>query len=250
MNKIIITEKELSHYPTLDDTIHHESDIYVKDDDTLFKILLYGNRLTREATVQRLSFYSNPDCVTPTGIIYTPEHEFLGFEMPYLKKYVPSTRLIFNKNMPYKDKLKYAKSIAIAIEKLSQDGMVFWDVHPDNNMINKNGDVKIVDMDGVKFKENYTKSEFDHKVASSHRLLAQLTLSYISKMNVIELAKALNGDELKDVFHSVFRGELFDYLEHIFGFSDEIIYPSEFLEYIDEKDLLCLREKLVRKLSK
>ena len=85
MEKIFKTEKELSVYPTLRSSIHHESDIYIVDDETLYKILLYGNRLTRESVVQRLSLYDNPDCVTPTGAIYTPQYEFLGFKMPYLK---------------------------------------------------------------------------------------------------------------------------------------------------------------------
>ena len=31
--------------------------------------------------------------------------------------------------------LKFAKKIAVAIERLSKDGIVFWDIHPDNNMI-------------------------------------------------------------------------------------------------------------------
>lgn len=250
MNKIFTTEKELSIYPTLDGIIHHESDIYIKDEKTLYKVLLYGNRLTRESTIQKLSLYGNSNCVTPSGIIYTPEYQFIGFEMPYLKSYIPSTRLIFSNKISYKDKLRFAKKIAIAIEQLYKDGIVFWDIHPDNNMISKNGDIKIVDMDSVRFSDCYTRDEFQHEIACSHRLLSQLTLSYISKMNVIELSKLLSEDEIREIFSLVFKGYLFEYLESVFGFSDEIIFPSEFLEDIKEEDLICVREQLMKKLRK
>lgn len=250
MEKIFKTERELSVYPTLRSSIHHESDIYIPDENNLYKILLHGNRLTREGTVERLSLYDNPDCVTPSGIIYTPKYEFLGFRMPYLKNYVPSTRLIFSKSVSYKDKLKFARKIAVAIEKLSEDGIVFWDIHPDNNMISRDGDVKIVDMDSVKFKDEFDSDGFHYSVASSHKLLSQLTLSYLSKMNIIELSKTLPDDLLKEMFSSVFKGDLNDYIDGIFGFPDEIIYPSEFLPYIEENDLSNLRETLIRKLRK
>ena len=250
MEKIFKTEEELRLYPTLRSSVHHESDIYISDDENLYKILLYGNRITREGTVQRLSLYNNPNCVTPNGIIYTPQYDFLGFRMPYLKDYVPSTKLIFNDSISYKDKLKFAKKIAVAIERLSKDGIVFWDIHPDNNMINKNGDVKIVDMDSVRFKDEYDSDEFQFKVAASHKLLSQLTLSYLSKMNIMELAKILPEELLKEMFSSVFRGRLYEYSDVTFGFPDEIIYPSEFLPYIEENDLINLRETLVKKLRK
>ena len=55
MEKIFKTEEELRLYPTLRSSVHHESDIYISDDENLYKILLYGNRITREVTVQRLS---------------------------------------------------------------------------------------------------------------------------------------------------------------------------------------------------
>lgn len=250
MEKIFKTQKELSVYPTLNSSIHHESDIYIIDDETLYKILLYGNRLTRESVVQRLSLYDNPDCVTPTGAIYTPQYEFLGFKMPYLKNYVPSTKLIFSKKVSFKDKLKFARKIAIAIEKLSKDGIVFWDIHPDNNMICRNGDIKIIDMDSVGFKEDYDAKEFEFRVASSHKLLSQLVLSYISNMNIMELCKTLPGDILSDVFSPVFNGELSIYSDKIFGYTDDIVYPSEFLPYIKENDLVNLRETLIKKLGK
>ena len=250
MEKIFKTEKELSVYPTLRSSIHHESDIYIPDENNLYKILLHGNRLTREGTVERLSLYDKPDCVTPNGIIYTPQYDFLGFRMTYLKDYVPSTKLIFSKSMSYKDKLKYARKIAVAIERLGKDGIVFWDIHPDNNMINKNGDIKIVDMDSVRFKDEYDSDGFRFKVAASHRLLSQLSLSYLAKMNIMELAKTLPEETLKEMFSSVFKGGLYDYVDDVFGFPDEIIYPSEFLPYIEEKDLIDLRETLIRKLRK
>ncbi len=250
MEKIFKTERELSVYPTLRSSIHHESNIYIPNEDNLYKILLHGNRLTREGTVERLSLYNNPDCVIPNGIIYTPQYDFLGFRMTYLKDYVPSTKLIFSKNMSYKDKLILARKIAVAIERLSKDGIVFWDIHPDNNMINRNGDIKIVDMDSVRFKDEYEGEGFKFKVAASHRLLSQLSLSYLAKMNIMELAQALPEEALKELFSSVFKGGLYDYVDDIFGFPDEIIYPSEFLPYIEEKDLIDLRETLIRKLRK
>ena len=63
MEKIFKTKKELSVYSTLRSSIHHQSDIYIPNEDNLYKILLYENRLTREITVNRLSLYDNPDYV-------------------------------------------------------------------------------------------------------------------------------------------------------------------------------------------
>ena len=69
-------------------------------------------------------------------------------------------------------------------------------------------------------------------------------------MNIMELAKILPEELLKEMFSSVFRGTLYEYSDVTFGFPDEIIYPSEFLPYIEENDLINLRETLVKKLRK
>ena len=169
MEKIFKTERELSIYPTLRSSIHHESNIYIPDEDNLYKILLHGNRLTREGTVERLSLYSNPDCVLPNGIIYTPQFEFLGFRMPYLKDYVPSTKLIFSKKTSYKNKLKFARKIAIAIEELSKN-------------LNKNGGYIPGIRPGVET-ENYIKGIIDEVKPNLVILIDALCSSSIKRVN-------------------------------------------------------------------
>lgn len=41
MEQLIIDEKKLYKKPLLVDTEHHESDIYIHDERTLYKILLF-----------------------------------------------------------------------------------------------------------------------------------------------------------------------------------------------------------------
>lgn len=247
MKKIIVDEDTLMMYPKINTAIHQESDLYLVDEHTLYKILLYDQRLTREDRIRKLSEYKNNDCVLPNGIIYSNSELFLGQSIPYLQEYKNSSSIIFS-SMPYCEKLKLAKKIAVAIEKLSSDGIIFWDIHPDNNMINKNGDIKIVDMDSVFFKDDFSNEVFKEYVCQVHKLLSQLSLSYLSQINVIELARVLSEQDIMELFSGI--DGIKEYIDIIFDYPSEIIYPSEFIENINENELRDVRNMLIKKLRK
>ena len=65
MNKIFTTEKELGIYPTLDGIIHHESDIYIKDEKT--GNVLKGNTETRLTHTYILTFVRKRGVLTQAG---------------------------------------------------------------------------------------------------------------------------------------------------------------------------------------
>lgn len=249
MQRIIVPEKSLLSYPTLKDAVHHESDIYLADDKTLYKILTYSNRLLREQIIERLGNYENPNCVLPNSIIFNENRDFIGYSMDYLSNHYLSTKLIFSTE-EYKKRLKLALKIVKTIQSFKNDGFVFWDIHPDNVMI-RDYDVKIIDMDSIRHRDDYETDNYREEQKSSHQLLMQLSLSYISSMDVLMLGKALDESILKECFSKAFRGqELSRVLDSTFGYPSELIMPSEYIEMIDENDLKNCRSKLIRRLTK
>ncbi|NLC48128.1 MAG: hypothetical protein GX758_02040 [Tenericutes bacterium] len=250
MKRIVLCEETLhEEYPVLQDTVHHESDIYLYDPQTLYKILLSDNRLTREHVVERLAHYDNPNCIIPESIIYNEYNEFVGYSMKYLKTHILSTKIIFG-NDDYDYRMFISKKISKIIESFDNDDFVYWDIHPDNVMIRGNC-IKVIDIDSIRYFDGLHNELYDDNKIASHQLLCQLALSYLSKMDVLALGRTLEGDILKECFAPAFQGkELSDILDNVFGYPEEILFPSQFIDYIKEKDLSESRNLLIRKLTK
>lgn len=250
MKRINVCEENLHNgYPTLKDTIHHESDIYLYDPETLYKILLSDNRMTREQVIERLAFYNNPNCIIPQAIIYNEYGEFIGYSMKYLREHFLSTKIIFS-DANYDDRMHLSKNISSTIEGFDRDDFVYWDIHPDNIMV-KNKSIKVIDIDSIRYYDGLHDKLFLESRMASHQLLSQLALSYLSRMDVLSLGRTLDEDTLKECFAPAFKGsELTEILDNIFGYSDELLIPSEFIDSIKEKDLIATRNVLVRKLTK
>ncbi len=249
MEKIVADEVILRMYPTLNECVHHESEIYKMGDDVLYKVLLYDNRLMRERTVRELGNYSNSFCCLPSGILYNENDEFIGLSMKYLKKYRNSDKIIFG-DLSYKEKLLVARNVASAIEKMINDGILYWDVHFDNILYDMDGNIKVIDMDSVRFKSDYKPGGFESRTYDSYRLATEVILSYISKMNIMELTRSIGEDELLEVLNTVFDGEMITLLNSVFGYSSEIVPPSQILDSVHESDLIKLRKNMMKKFIK
>lgn len=244
-----VDEHEVEKLPVLRHTEHHESDIRICNQETLYKILLFDSRLTREETVHRLCYYENEDCIVPREVLYNDVAEFIGFSMRFLHDYEITRNIIF-KDLPYETRMEIAKNLIRIVEGFEKDDLVYWDVHPDNAMV-KGTDVKLIDMDSIKYKDTCTPDDFIEQQKRSHKKLALVALSFLSKMDMLQLSKACPPELLKGLFENAFQGhELSQYLEPVFDYPTEVIYPSDFITHIKEKDLAACKNILVKKLRK
>lgn len=246
MDIINLNKSDYMNLPTLN-IEHYESNLYIKDNNTLYKILFPYYRLLREKNIYKLCSINNRNCVLPKSILYN-NNDFIGYSMDYLYDYKILSNLIFS-NISYEERLLIANKLCKIIENFSSDNFVFTDLYPDNIMI-KNHDLKIIDMDSVIFKDDYNIKDYNYELIKSHQLASYLVLSLLSKINIFELINIVDNNILIEAFSNSFCGkELSQYLDNIFNYPNEIVYPSSFINNITEDDLIksknVLRKKLI-----
>lgn len=246
MNQIILNKNEIKSFKKIENVYHRESNIYLADKNTLYKILYPSTALLREQAIYRLTLMDNKDCILPKDIIFNYNFDFMGYSMRYLYNYQVSTKILHSK-MSYQERLEIAKRIAKIIESFKGDDIIYWDLHPDNIMIHKN-DIKIIDMDSVKFKDDYRSDDYFEEEKSSRKSLALLCLSYLSDMNIMDFPQGNILNSLQEIFSNSFKGSgLEEIAENIFDYPEHLINPSEFLDYLNEEDLIESKQRLIKK---
>lgn len=248
MEQLIIDEKKLYKKPLLVDTEHHESDIYIHDERTLYKILLSSGRVLREQSVYRLSQYTNPNTVLPKDLLYDEHYKFIGYSMDYLTDHQVSRDIIFG-DKSFEERQKFAFRVASIIENFMNDGFVYWDIHSENIMYYKD-DIKIIDMDGVRFKDDYSTDAYRFEQMSAHQSLALLCLSYMAGIEFLEFPKVLNYEQLEQLFGPLFEGTYLEGMfQDLFDYPTKLIRPTQFIMDLNEDDMAHFKTKLVRLLK-
>lgn len=248
MKQLIIDEKKLYKKPLLVGTEHHESDIYIHDQNTLYKILLSSSRILREQTIYRLGNYENSDTVLPRDLLYNEYHDFIGYSMNYLANYRLSRDIIFG-NKSFEERQKFAYKVACIIENFINDGFVYWDIHSENIMYYKD-DIKIIDMDGVRFRDDYSPESYQYEQMCAHQKLALLCLSYLAGIEFLEFPKVLNYKQLELLFGPLFQGTyLEEMFKDLFDYPSKLIKPSQFIMDLNEEDFISFKTRLVKLLK-
>lgn len=245
MKQLVIDESKLYKKPLLIDTEHHESDIYIHDQNTLYKVLLSSSRVLREQSIYRLSEYTNPDTVLPRDLLYNENYCFIGYSMDYLSDYSVSKDVIFG-DMSFEDRQKFAFKVASIIEGFMNDGFIYWDIHSENIMY-KGNDIKIIDMDSIKFRDDYSTEGYKYEQMRAHQSLTLLCLSYMAGFEFLEFPKVLNYEELQRLFGPMFENTyLEDMFEDIFDYPDKLLRPTTFIMDLTEDDLSHFKKNLIR----
>lgn len=98
-----------------------------------------------------------PELVLPENLVIV-DKELCGYTMQYIKG-VPLNIYLQAPNIEFKEKINILKSIGIFLEKLSYfkapfGPIVLGDLHEENILVDEDGKIKIVDLNGIFLKAN------------------------------------------------------------------------------------------------
>lgn len=193
MEKITIYKSDLNHLKQID-CIGAEAYLYI-DNNTIYKIYRDDMPKTRvlsieeklEALLQNSKVMSIPNINFPEKTIYI-DHSFAGITQPYLNGY----RNIKDMEYHYKHAIPIFKALSKTLKELHSHNAYFGDLN-DKNIMYKEGDVKLIDVDGIRYDKHncYSYSTILHRYniegpsqASDTFALAHLTLDLLTNHNV------------------------------------------------------------------
>ncbi len=149
MQGLRVTKEELKRFPKVHTSRVSESNLYYKGNH-LFKVLNEDLR-DRKSTILRLERLQGKELILPEYILFD-EDGFIGYVMHYFKEHQQLERFIFGK-LPFKERKRICLELCRIFTDLKHQGFAYYDIHP-FNILYKDGDLKIADMDSGVFRSN------------------------------------------------------------------------------------------------
>ena len=207
------------------------------NDEIMIK-LINRNRLVddRQYIIERLHGFEHENIVPPIQDVYE-KRTFVGFTMKYLKDYI-----LFDKykklDTTFNQRKEVLLKMASVFDYFDKMNFSFHDIHP-RNILYKDGDVKLIDLDGGIFK-NFINNDVDYptSIRASKKNLARFILTSLYQVNeseLLELKLKSNYFDYKLLFN-ILPDNVKEFYD--FAFSDNYtIYNgiSESLDNIDEQ---------------
>ena len=233
MNTIYIDEKTLRKFARIKSSVNNESKLY-KNKDTLYKILNPTHRTKeRQQNIERLSNYSHKNCVFPNDLVYSKEdNSFIGLTMDYLDDYLTLKYAFKKGKASFNDGKAMSYQLCDANKYLEKNGISYFDFHTSNVMV-KNDDIKLIDMDGSifhigKYSQSYElqrKNIINMNLSQLCFLLlygSEFSFSGISENEINELRKNANRKQK-------------EFLNRVFLVNNNVIDIADYLDYFDEQ---------------
>lgn len=187
-NKFLSKYEECNYGQSSESTLYH-------DDEHILKIIKEEFlKDDRELIVKRLEELSHPSLVTPEFLLHD-RTGFIGYGMEYCKDYYMLENLITNnindQSIPFNVRKEIALKICELFNYLNQSKYSFYDIHDKNILINKDRDIKLIDLDSGIF-EGTVNCNIDYHTSYIHssRQLALFTLSFLYNMFFNEFERA------------------------------------------------------------
>jgi len=232
MNKVYVDEKTLSRFSKITSPCNYESTIY-KNGDTLYKILLpmYRNKY-REKNIELLSKFTHLNCVFPKDKVYSKDTEkFIGLTEEFLSQYITLSYLLKNDYLDFNTRKSIAFKICDIQDDLNNLNISFIDMHPNNVMLNKENDIKLIDLDGSDILTRTHSSTFEkNRKNTISRNLNKICflLLYgndfnINKLEPNDYRELLNNStqRQKEFLESIiFKRQIYDTREYLSDFNE------------------------------
>lgn len=243
---------DLKNLKKYEPNIEPRNEIYIKN-NILYKFYnsecfndYENNKKVKLRFINKLLELKLDNCVIPNGKILDNDN-FVGVYMNYYNDYFNLYDLL-QINIDYDTKLNLLKKINITLKNIHKNNIVHGDIHL-GNIITNLEDIKLIDLDESYFAFN----KFDMNLDIKNLMGVIISILYdfdfennipFTKVEQREYIENLLNDigadsNFKDLFKSIFY----------FGDSDEIIYPDEFLNYIDIEKIKNDKKKLNKKLK-
>jgi len=209
---------------------NQESKLYTYENYLYKKIHNYLLTKERIQTIDELSILNNPSYVTPKKIVIY-KNKINGYLMNYYKEYKQITQYILNKNITLEERKNISKKICMLIKELENIDILYTDIHSDNILI-KDNDIKLIDMDSVLMPWNNKDIEIRNKIKIYiQNYLADLSLQIMTGSENIYRRKVTK--QQKNKILSICNNNQKEFIEHSF----ETNYNNfNAIDYIDEFD--------------
>lgn len=223
---------------------------------TMFKPdnnLVVGSRFTENDTIYKKCEFQSQEkiidylfnnnvshflkkCAMPIEKLYCHD-DFIGYTMVNLPYYKPLTNTLRSNHLSNDYRVLLWYNIIHELKKMNYEGIVHTDISL-SNVIRKNSDFAIVDMESVIVSHLY---EQDYELAKTKAVINTnlAALSYIFKTNIYTMSKLLNND-------FCFSKELIEYLE-LLNQKDKVIndlYIDYFFNEFDNDKVKFIQKKL------
>ena len=233
MKKIVIPKKELESFSKPDITRVKESTLYYRGNH-LFKVLNPELR-DRKDTILKLERLQGKELILPEYLLYD-EDGFIGYVMHFFKEHKQLEEFIFGK-LPFEERKRICIELCRIFTSLKKQDFAYYDIHP-FNILYKDGDIKIADMDHGVFRLNRiidSLSDFElfnnySIIGNYHLALTILGLLFEDyRVNVLEAIKNNRRELIK--YSPKKMKKLYKYITRSPMFEFDV---SEYLEDIDE----------------
>ena len=149
MKELHVTKEELKRFPKANIHRVSESKLYYKGNH-LFKVLNEELR-DRKSTILRLEHLQGEELILPEYILID-EDGFIGYVMHYFKEHQHLENFIFGK-LPFEERKRICLELCRIFTDLLHQDFAYFDFHP-FNILYKDGDIKIGDLDSGIFRSN------------------------------------------------------------------------------------------------
>jgi hypothetical protein len=226
MEKKYITKTNFKKLKYLNPPIHTESILFY-DDNNIYK-LLNKDCLDREKTILKLDRLTNDNIVTPNGLLHD-RRRFLGYYMKYYKDYYPLN--IVDKT--FKEKKEYCYRIYNILKFLNDNQFAYYDIHS-NNILIKDDDLKLIDMDSGIFLDDDIE-KYDTYLRKENYALSCYLLSLLYDINKYDLIlKLLNN---KNTLSKIVPDYLINFYNYVIDETGTFIDTMNYIDLIDENHI-------------
>ena len=186
-----------------------------------------------------LDFLSSELYSLPDELLFNKDNEFVGYYSKYLNGYRTLYECIKG-DVPF-DKGMVAGNIMRIVEELELIGLNYFDLHDENFMVNKKGEFKVIDVDGVDF-DMSSRSKID-RINNLWDLLLEIYLFESNPNHPLRL----NSVALFEELDTYFSDEFVEYLDGVLRDDWDIlnVNPRKYLpEFNDEEKVKELSKRI------
>ena len=228
MIKEYITKKSFNNLKHLKTSYHTESNLFTNE-DKIYKFLK-KEYLNREQTINELFKLKHNNIVTPLTTLYD-RNGFLGYTMVYYKDYEELDKLL-KQNINFIDRKNICILLCNIFKYMEDNNFAYQDIH-EGNILYKDTDLKVIDIDSGIFKKPDNLEKYDSYLRASNYFLSNLILHILYLDSTNDLQRTLFKN--KSLIYKTIPNNLIYFYDFLINKDGTFIDSLEFLDKIDEK---------------
>ncbi|MCH5167208.1 MAG: hypothetical protein J1F35_04870 [Erysipelotrichales bacterium] len=207
---------------------------YLFDNDYFYKIIIEDEKAILDLLLEKKELLQSDNYSLPIGYYLTQDGE-LCYKAKNLKDY-RTISYLFKLGMSF-DVKRIASSMATSFEELKSIGISYWDFHDENVLLDKESNIKLIDLDSCEILEDAHLQEY-----SIHRLVEMV-------FHLMIVSKKFKSFDSMPTFMDLFKKysvvDLYD--NDVKEFLSEIYFSntkSKDFEIVPLVERICEEEKV------